>query len=246
MNLINFFFLIAFPYLAVATFVIGVIYRRRQKGFTVSSLSSQFLEGKSLFWGTIPFHIGLLVVFLGHLVAFLIPSAVLAWNRIPMRLIILETSAFIFGLTVFIGLVGLMYRRFTNKRVMAVTTKMDIAIELLLLAQIVLGLIIALGYRWGSSWFAADLSPYLWSLVTFSPDTSASSSAVLNMPLPIKLHIIGAFMILFMVPFSRLIHFIVAPFDYIVRPYQQVMWNWDRKKVRDPKNVWTEHRPKNN
>jgi len=29
MNLINFFFLIAFPYLAVATFVIGVIYRRR-------------------------------------------------------------------------------------------------------------------------------------------------------------------------------------------------------------------------
>ena len=233
--------LVAFPYVAAVVFVVGVIYRRRRRGFTVSSLSSQFLEGRSLFWGTIPFHIGILVVFLGHLIAFLFPRATLGWNAMPVRLIILEVTAFIFGVTVLIGLSALMYRRFTNARIRAVTTRMDVAIELLLLAQVVLGLWVALGFRWGSSWFAADLTPYLWSLVRFSPETSA----VFALPWVIKAHIVGAFLILFMVPFTRLVHFIVAPLDYIVRPYQQFMWNWDRKAIRNPETAWSAARPKN-
>ena len=240
MNALNVVLFVAFPYVAVVTFVLGVVYRRRQKGFTVSSLSSQFLEGKVLFWGTVPFHIGLLVVLGGHMVAFLVPQALLAWNSQPVRLIILEGTAFVFGVTVLIGLVALMYRRFTNPRIRAVTTKMDIAIELLLLAQVVLGCWVALGFRWGSSWFAADLTPYLWSLIRFSPETAA----VFALPWVVKLHIVGAFAILFMVPFTRLVHFIVAPLDYLVRPYQQVMWNWDRKTVRDPSTAWSPVRPK--
>ena len=240
MNALNTVLLVVLPYVAMVTFVLGVVYRRRQKGFTVSSLSSQFLEGRALFWGTIPFHIGLLVVLAGHVVAFLMPQATLAWNRQPVRLIILEGTAFVFGLTVLMGLAALMYRRFTNARIRAVTTKMDVAIELLLLAQVVLGCWVALGFRWGSSWFAADLTPYLWSLIRLSPETGA----VFAMPWVIKLHIIGAFAILFMVPFTRLVHFIVAPLDYLVRPYQQVIWNWDRKSVRDPRTAWSAARPK--
>jgi nitrate reductase gamma subunit len=241
MNALNVVLLVVFPYVAVITFVLGVIYRRRQKGFTVSSLSSQFLEGKALFWGTIPFHIGILVVLAGHMVAFLMPQATLAWNSQPVRLIILEGTAFVFGLTVVIGLAALMYRRFTNARIRAVTTKMDVAIELLLLAQVVLGCWVALGFRWGSSWFAADLTPYLWSLIRLSPETAA----VFALPWVIKLHIIGAYAILFMVPFTRLVHFVDAPLDYLVRPYQQVMWNWDRKTIRDPRTPWSAVRPKN-
>ncbi len=242
MNALNTFLFVTFPYVAVMVFVLGVVYRYRQKGFTVSSLSSQFLEGKTLFWGTIPFHIGILVVFFGHLIAFLFPRATLAWNSLPVRLIILEVTAFVFGLSVLAGLVSLMYRRLTNPRIRAVTTKMDIAIELLLLGQVVLGCWVALGFRWGSSWFAADLSPYLWSLVKFTPETAA----VFALPWVIKLHIVGAFAIVFMVPFTRLMHFIVAPLDYIVRPYQQVIWNWDRKAIRDPGTPWSEARPRSN
>jgi nitrate reductase gamma subunit len=242
MNALNTFLLVAFPYAAIIVFVAGVAYRYRQKGFTVSSLSSQFLEGKTLFWGTVPFHIGILVVFLGHLTAFLFPRATLAWNTIPIRLIILEVTAFVFGLSVLVGLVSLMFRRLTNPRIRAVTTKTDIAIELLLLAQVVLGCWIALGFRWGASWFAADLSPYLWSLLTLTPETAA----VFALPWVIKLHIVGAFAILFMVPFSRLVHFVVAPLHYIVRPYQQVLWNWDRKTIRDPSTPWSSTRPRNN
>jgi len=148
----------------------------------------------------------------------------------------------VFGLSMLMGLVALMVRRITNARVRAVTTRMDVAIELLLLAQVVLGCWIALGFRWGSSWFAADLSPYLWSLVRLSPETGA----VFALPWVIKLHVVGAFAVLFMVPFTRLVHFIVAPLDYLVRPYQQVIWNWDRKAARDPGMPWSAARPHNN
>ena len=230
MNLLHTFFLAYFPYVAAAVFLIGMVYRYRQRGFTVSSLSSQFLEGKSLFWGTIPFHIGILALFVGHLLAFVVPQGVIAWNAVPARLLILEGMALVFGLSCLLGLCALMVRRFTNPRVWAVTTPMDIVLELVLLGQIILGVWIALGYRWGSSWFASDLTPYLWSFFKLAPDISA----VIAMPLVVKLHVIGAFLLLFLIPFTRLAHVLVAPFHYIVRPYQQVIWHWNRRFIRNP------------
>lgn len=241
MDALNNLLFLALPYIAVVTFLIGAVHRYRATGFKYSSLSSQFLEGKKLFFGSMLFHWGILAVFMGHLVTWLFPSATLAWNSNPVRLIVLEVFAFTFGLSVLIGLGALLLRRLTHPRIQVVTTRMDLVIEGLILLQIVLGCWIALGYRWGSSWFAADLSPYLWSLVTFNPQIDAVSA----MPHVIKFHIVGAFVILGMIPFTRLVHFLVAPFHYIARPYQQVMWHWDRKRVRDPRNVWTEHRPQN-
>lgn len=239
-NALNLFLFVGLPYAALVICAAGLFYRYRQKGFTVSSLSSQFLEGKSLFWGTVPFHVGILVVFFGHLSAFLFPRATLAWNSVPVRLIILEVTAFTFGLTVLVGLGALMYRRFTKARIRAVTSVMDLVLELLVLVQVVFGLWIALGYRWGASWFAADLSPYLWSLLKLAPETSA----VFALPWVIKVHIVGAFLLVLIVPFTRLVHFFVAPLHYIARPYQQMIWNWDRRTIRDPETPWSEARPK--
>ncbi|MGE3527443.1 MAG: respiratory nitrate reductase subunit gamma [Gemmatimonadales bacterium] len=239
---LDLFLFVGLPYTALVVCVAGLLYRYRQKGFTVSSLSSQFLEGKELFWGSVPFHVGILVVFLGHLTTFLLPRATLAWNSIPVRLIVLEVTAFTFGMTVLIGLTALMYRRFTNPRIRAVTTRMDILLEVLLLTQVVFGLWIALGYRWGASWFASDLSPYLWSLLKLSPETSA----VFALPWVIKVHLVGAFTIVLIIPFTRLAHFFVAPLHYIARPYQQVIWNWDRRAVRGPGTAWCPTRPRNN
>jgi len=235
MNMLDTLLLVAFPYAAIIVFLVGTVYRYRQKGFTVTSLSSQFLEGRSLFWGTILFHIGILGLFLGHLLAFLVPEAILAWNRQPLRLLVLEGTGLVFGVATLAGLALLLLRRFSKPRIRAVTTRMDVAIELLLLAQIVLGVWIALGYRWGSSWFASVLSPYLWSLARFSPETAAASA----MPWVVKLHIVGAFLILLLIPFTRLVHLIVAPFHYIIRPYQVVIWNWDRRSIRNPDTGWS-------
>ena len=242
MNMPNSLLFVGLPYAAMLLFLVGTIQRYRSRGFKVSSLSSQFLEGKSLFWGTVPFHWGILVVFFGHLIAFLIPSGILAWNSNPLRLLVLQITAWAFGLSVLVGLLGLIMRRLTNPRVKMVTTGMDVLIELMLLVQTVLGLYIGWAHRWGASWFAADLSPYLWSLFKLDPQITAVSA----MPLMIQLHIINAFLILALFPFTRLVHIIVAPLHYINRPFQRVMWNYDRTAVRDPKTPWSEARPRNN
>jgi nitrate reductase gamma subunit len=226
--------LVLFPYVAVVVFVVGFVYRYRHGGFTISSLSSQLLEGRSLFWGTIPFHVGIVALFFGHLVAFLLPQAVLAWNARPLRLMVLETTGLIFGITTLVGLLALMHRRLTNPRIRAVTTRADVGVEILLLGQIVLGVWIALGYRWGSSWFASDLTPYLWSLARLAPETGAAFA----MPWAVKLHIVGAFAILVLIPFTRLAHVLVTPLDYLARPYQLVIWNWNPRALRDPGLGW--------
>jgi len=236
------FFFVALPYIAILMFLVGTIYNYRVTKFKVSSLSSEFLEGKYLFWGSIPFHYGLLFLFFGHLIAFLIPEAVIAWNSKPVRLVVLEVSGFIFGLSMLIGLINLLGRRWINPRIRVVTTKMDIIVEVLIIAQVVIGLWIAYDYRWGSTWFASSLTPYLWSIFKLNPEIDA----VAAMPIWVKLHIIGAYLIVLLFPFSRLMHALVAPIDYLWRPYQRVIWYWDRKAVRKPSTKWTMNQPRNN
>ncbi|HMU25239.1 MAG: respiratory nitrate reductase subunit gamma [Bacteroidetes bacterium] len=241
MSYIDNFILIVLPYLALATFLIGSIYRYRSRKFQVSSLSSQFLEGRKLFYGSVPFHWGVLFIFLGHLVAFLVPKGVLAWNSQPVRLLVLEITAFIFGISMLVGLVNLFIRRYTTPRLYPVTNKMDFVVYVLLILQTFAGLWIAYNFRWGSSWFSTLLSPYLNSIFKLNPDITA----VVLLPWPVKLHIAGAYIIIGILPFSRLIHMLVLPLNYIWRPYQQVMWYWDRKKVRSRRTPWSLQRPKN-
>ncbi|MFA3782471.1 respiratory nitrate reductase subunit gamma [Melioribacteraceae bacterium 4301-Me] len=242
MTILNNFFFIALPYLSLIVFLIGTIYRYRAKKFTYSSLSSQFFETRKLYWGSLPFHWGIVFLFFGHLIAFLFPGSVLLWNSQPVRLAILEITAFVFGILTFIGLVNLFYRRIKEPRVRVVTSVMDIILEILLIAQVFLGLWVAYGFRWGSSWFAVVLTPYLNSIFTFNPKIDA----IVMLPIIVQLHIIGAFLIVAIIPFTRLVHFLVFPLSYLWRPYQKVIWNWNRKKVRNPKSSWIIHRPTNN
>lgn len=241
MNLFDNFILVVLPYVAIATFLIGSIYRYTSRKFQVSSLSSQFLEGKKLFYGSVPFHWGIVFIFLGHLIAFLFPRGVLAWNSQPVRLMILEISAFMFGISMLVGLINLFIRRYTTPRLRYITNYMDFAVYVLLILQTFAGLWIAYNYRWGSSWFSTLLTPYLYSIFKFNPETSA----IVLLPLMVKLHIAGAFIIIGILPFSRLIHLLVLPLNYIWRPYQQVMWYWDKNKVRSHKTPWSLQRPKN-
>jgi len=242
MTLYNNFFFVAFPYVAIIIFIVGTIYRYRETKFKYSSISSQFLETRRLYWGSVPFHFGIIFLFFGHLTAFLVPQYVLLWNQLPLRLTILEITAFVFGIMTFLGLINLFYRRLTNPRIQKVTNYTDIILEILLLTEIFLGLWVAYGYRWGSSWFAVVLTPYLQSIFELNPQIDA----VAMLPLIIQFHIILAFIILLIIPFTRLVHLLVFPLSYLWRPYQKVIWNWNRKKVRNPKTNWTIHKPSNN
>jgi nitrate reductase gamma subunit len=210
-----------FPYLVLLIAVVGTIARYSVRRFSFSSLSSQFLENRQLFWGSVPWHYGLLVVLGGHLLAFLVPRSILAWNAVPLRLYILELTALVFGLLTLAGLLMLMWRRATNPRIRVVSSWMDWALLLALLVQVVAGLWTAIFHRWGSSWFAGFITPYLWSLFTLSPRVDL----VANLPFAVHLHIVGGFVILLMLPFSRLVHSLSFPWSYATRPPQVVVWN---------------------
>ena len=235
------FTLIGLPYVALVVFLVGTISRYKMTKFSYSSLSSQFLEGRQLFWGTMPFHWGLLFLFLGHLVAFLVPRGLLAFNSHPVRLLIIEISALMFGLIVLVGLIILFVRRTANPRLRVVTTRMDIIVFVLLIVEVILGLSVALGYRWGSSWFASVLTPYLRSVMVLQPEIGA----VASMPWVVKLHIILSYLIFMLIPFTRLVHLLVVPLHYIWRPYQLVIWSWDRRRVRRDDNEWSATKPTN-
>lgn len=238
---LNTFSFLVLPYLALAIFLIGSIYRYGNRGFQVSSLSSNFLERKRLFWGSQPFHYGLLFLFFGHLIAFLFPASVLAWNGSPVRLLILEMTAFAFALSTLLGLLLLIRRRFSSRRVLMVTNKMDMLVYVVLLVQIISGLIVAYSNRWGSAWFATTLTPYLRSIFAFNPDIASVSA----MPWSVKMHIFSAYFIIAIIPFTRFMHFLVAPIDYIWRGYQLVIWNWNRKNIRRAQAWHMGHRARN-
>lgn len=238
----NNFFFIGLPYAALFVVLSGTIFRYLNFGFKVSSLSSQFLETRELFYGSRPFHWGLLFLFFGHLVAFLFPRTVLLWDSVPIRLIILEIAALGFGLTALFGLTMLIIRRLRHKRLLVVANKMDIVVYGILAVQIVSGLWVAFFFRWGSSWFAGTITPYLKSIFLFTPDIAAVSA----MPLAVKIHIISAFTLIGIIPSTRFMHFLVYPFPYLWRSYQYVIWNWDRKKIRSSKNLVNGVRSKNN
>jgi nitrate reductase gamma subunit len=208
------------PYVAVFTLILVTIQRYRSQSFTYSSLSSQFLENRHHFWGLVPFHYGILAVILGHFVAFLVPREILLWNSHPLRLYILELSALVCALLTLVGLLAGMVRRWTNPKVRMVTSINDWIVYALLLVQIVSGVAIAVFYPWGSSWYAASAAPYLWSLVKLNPDIGY----VAPMPHLVKLHVVGAFVLIGFFPFTRLVHILVVPNPYLWRRTQVVRW----------------------
>lgn len=208
------------PYVAIVLAVGGTMYRTRKEQFSVSSLSTQLLERKQLFWGSFAFHWGILTILTAHLLFLLIPVVFDLWNGSQIRLYLLEITGFALAGWALGGLVILVYRRITSRRVQVVTSKMDVVILILVLTQIVTGMWIALGYRFGSFWGTSVFVPYVWSLITLRPRPE------LVAPLPFVLQFHAALFWLFLMafPFSRLVHIVTLPLPYLTRPWQKVVW----------------------
>ena len=217
----DFFLFIGLPYIALFSLVVVSIYRFKTRESGISSLSSQFLEKEKLFWGSIAWHVGITIVLLGHIIAFSMPSFVQALVSNLVILYSLEIIGLSASLFAFIGLIILFVRRLRISRIQQVTSVMDLVILSLLTLQILFGILTAIFYRWGLSWSSATLIPYVWSIFTFQPDLTYVSS----MPHIVKAHIIFAWLFLLLIPFSRLIHFLALPFEYLFRLPQIVIWN---------------------
>lgn len=219
-----------FPYVALALSIIGSFQRMRGKPFSVSSLSSQLLERKLLFFGSIPFHWGILIILLGHLLAVLLPKGLLLWNAVPLRLYLLEITGLALALWALGGLLVLFFRRLFNRRILAVTRPTDVIVLLLLLVSVVTGILTALLYRYGSFWFPAVFTPYLWSILTLRP----RPELVADLPFWIQLHAFNFWLLLALFPFTRLIHIITVPLGYLWRPWQIVIWMRKNRRPAEP------------
>jgi nitrate reductase gamma subunit len=220
MSLDNLLFMI-FPYVSIAIAILVSLYRTIYRPFTISSLSSQLLERKKLYWGSLSFHWGIVIILLGHLLALLVPRALFLWNRVPLRLYLLELSGLALGLWSLVGLVVLLYRRISTRRLWPVTTRMDWVVLILLLVSVVSGVLVATVYRFGSFWFTGIFTPYLLSIITLQP----RPELVAPLPWLIKLHVFNFFLLLGIFPFSRLVHIVTLPLGYILRPWQIIIAN---------------------
>jgi nitrate reductase gamma subunit len=212
------------PYVVLAVFLLVTIQRYRQRKFTYSTLSSQFLENRLHFWGSVPFHYGILLVLVGHFGAFLVPKAILSWNAAPLRLFLLEVTGLAFALLALAGLVNIVVRRWNHPKSRRVTSTTDWILYGILLFQVGSGIWVAVSHRWGSSWFAASVVPWLWSLVRLNPDVAP----IAGLPLSVKLHALSAFLLVGFFPFTRLVHILVVPNPYLWRRTQVVLWNRPR------------------
>ncbi len=215
-----------FPYVAVVLAVVVGISRYFGDRFSFSSLSSQFLENRALFWGSVPFHYGILLVLLAHLLALVFPAQWAALIAEPIRLYVLEVTGLGLGALALVGLAVLIVRRLRQPRVLAVTSAADWVLLAILLGQVALGFWVALVYRWGSDWYLHTAVPWLISLGSLSPQ----AQYVTALPWAVKLHMLGGFVLVAVFPFTRLVHLVTFPVTYLWRPWQVVIWN--RRPVR--------------
>jgi nitrate reductase gamma subunit len=136
-----------------------------------------------------------------------------------MRLLIIEIGAFGLGLATLFSVIIFIIRQIKQtldirhvtsdkSHISNLISHISFAILLLL---IISGLWVADFYRWGSSWYAGVLTPYLRSLIKFYPDISA----VQLMPFTVKVHIVSAFLIIGIFPFTGLFSFLVYTISYL-------------------------------
>jgi nitrate reductase gamma subunit len=214
-------FFIVLPYVALVLAVGVGAYRFYKRPFTYSSLSSQLLENRKLYWGSVPWHWGITFILLAHLGAGLFPGVAQAILGNRVRLLILECTGIALAVMALVGLILLIARRMGYAALPRfVTSIMDGVLLALLLIQVASGLGVSLFNRWGGLWYLHTAVPWFWSLVRLQPD----SSSVANLPALVQFHFAVGFLIILVFPFTRLVHLIKFPLHYLWRPYQKVVW----------------------
>ena len=209
---------VVFPYVCLAVFVLGHVWRYRYDKFGWTTRSSQLYESRLLRWGSPLFHFGILFVFLGHVMGLGIPKS---WTEaVGISDTVYHAAAVsigaIAGFCTLVGMAILIYRRRTTGPVFTATTPMDKLMYLVLAVVILLGLantvvgniVSHYDYREGVSiWFRGifrfDLHPELMT----------------DAPLTFQLHALTAIALFALWPFTRLVHVFSAPIGYLWRPY---------------------------
>lgn len=210
-----------YPYLAGTVFLVGSLMRYDHGQYTWKAHSSQILSKKNMRLASNLFHIGILVIFFGHLFGMLTPHWVYspflsAGNKQILAIVI----GGIAGLMTLVGGAMLLYRRLFNPRVKATTSFMDTLILALIVIQAALGMVtilFSLGHLEGD--VMVTLASWAQAIVFFS---GGAANYLQEVPWIYKVHIFLGLTIILLFPFTRLVHIWSLPLGYFGRNYQIV------------------------
>jgi len=212
-----------YPYLCLTVFLLGSLLRFDREQYTWRSGSSQLLRRRQLIWGSNLFHVGILIIFLGHFVGLLTPIWV--FDALGISHTFKQWMAIIIGgvagVVCFIGITLLIHRRLFDARIRRTSSFGDIAVLLLLYAQLILGMatiFVSLGHLDGHE--MVKFMTWAQGILTLQPGVSALIADA--HPL-FKAHLFLGMTIFLVFPFTRLVHIWSAPVWYLGRRGYQVV-----------------------
>jgi nitrate reductase gamma subunit len=210
---------IVLPYLCLAVFAAGHVWRWRRDQFGWTTHTSQLLENRLLRLGSPLFHLGAFGVIGGHAMGLLVPAWVTEKAGVSEHLYH-QTAVWggtVTGLALVAGLALLIARRFVSGRVRRATTTMDRVLYAALAAMVTLGMAATIGTNLlGDGYdYRETIAVWFRGVFWFQPDAQLMAGA----PLVYQLHALGGFLFLALWPFTRLVHVWSAPLAYLWRPY---------------------------
>ena len=195
----------AWPYVATSLFLTGIVVRYLLERKNAMAVKEEMSEAWAVFRGSRVWRVSVIALLLGHTGALLFPQTLLAWNRIPERLYLLEAFALTAALLTAAGGAMLLWRYLGRSSRSAITELSDTIFISLLLLAILSGLLMAMLYRWASSWGALILAPYIASLLRGKP----AAELAVQMPFVVRLHVFSTFAAIAVLPLTRLAAFFV-------------------------------------
>lgn len=210
----------ALPYACVAVMISGIVWRYRYDKFGWSTRSSQMYESRVMRIASPLFHYGIVAVFFGHVLGLMVPEAwteAMGITEDTYHMLTLPLSL-VAGAAATVGFVMLVVRRRRSALVFRRTTGNDKVMYVFLAAAILLGL--------AASWYASgifgeghnyreDVSVWFRSILLFQPQPEHMAAA----PLIFQLHVVAGFVLFAVWPFTRLVHALSVPLQYVARPY---------------------------
>ncbi|MEQ1538600.1 MAG: respiratory nitrate reductase subunit gamma [Sphingorhabdus sp.] len=212
-----------YPYIALAVLAVGSVIRYDREPYSWRAGSSQLLRRKQLMIGSVLFHVGVLVIFLGHVGGLLTPIAI--WDALGVphgaKQLLAMVAGGVAGMIAIIGATLLIHRRFFDARVRAASSFSDNLVILLLWVQLALGLAtLPVSAQHLDGHEMVKFMEWAQGIFTFR----AGASDLIREVAPVfKLHLFLGLTILLIFPFTRLVHMLSAPVRYVWRSGYQVV-----------------------
>jgi nitrate reductase gamma subunit len=212
-----------FPYVALTVLFVGSILRYDADQFSWRSQSSQFLRRRQMMLGSNLFHMGVLVLFFGHLIGLLTPIGVFETLRIThgAKQVLALVVGGIAGIAALVGATILLHRRLADPRIRQTSSWGDLTVLILLWLQLVLGV--------GSIYWTMQhldggvMVQFMgWAGGILRLDPTAAEQ-IRDVDLIFKLHIIIGLILFTITPFTRLIHIWSIPIWFLFRPGYQIV-----------------------